>query len=318
MDQIDIVYTWVDDSFPGYLEQLNQYVTDKRDHNPNRTRDNLDIIRYSMRSVARHLPQVRKIHFVSCRPQVPGWLDAEHPRINVVHHDAIIAADILPTFNSFSIVSHLHLIPDVAPRFVYIEDDMLVMSPRLMQAMFAPDGRPHVHLKPMRVVPLAKLNPATSSPWNLALANGDAALADRFGPGPRRHVIHGPQVMDVAVSEAMCRDYAGLIGATRASRFRGGDNVPPEWLSRHLAIETGAAVAADWNLSKRVQGYVSIENFALWTWWQLQRVKSRRPLSITLNDSFDDAPKPRVEAMVKAQLNRWFPDPAPWEKLGAD
>jgi len=316
MEPIDIVYTWVDDSFAGYLEVLNRYVTDKRDTNPNRTRDNLDVIRYSMRSVARNLPQIRKIYFVSCRPQVPDWLDAEHPQIEVVHHDQIMQADILPTFNSFCIVSHLHLLPGLSRRFIYVEDDMLMMSPDVMGAMFAPDGRPYVHLEPMRVVPLDKLNPATSSPWNLALANADAALAERFGPGPRRHVIHGPQVMDVDVCEQMCRDYANLIFATRESRFRHGTNVPPEWLARHLAAETGAAVRADWALSQKLQGYVSLENFAPWTWWQMQRVTRRKPLSITLNDSFETAPNPRVEAMVKTRLDQWFPDPAPWEKTG--
>ena len=314
MEPIDVVYTWVDDSFAGYREVLNQYVADQHDTNPNRTRDNLDIIRFSMRSLARNLPQLRKIHFVSCRPQVPDWLDVDHPKIEIVHHDQLMAPEVMPTFNSMCIVSHLHLIPDVTRRFLYVEDDMLIKSPKALDAMFAPDGRPYVHLKPTRVVPLEKLNTETSSPWNLALANADAALSKRYGPGPRRHIIHGPQVMDVDVSEHMCRDYADLIAATRRSRFRGRDNVPPEWLSQHLAAETGVAVRADWALSRQVQGYVSLENFAPWTWWQLARIDRHKPLTVTLNDSFEDAPNPRVEAMVRARLQRWFPDPAPWEK----
>ncbi|MCG6902399.1 MAG: stealth conserved region 3 domain-containing protein [Rhodobacter sp.] len=312
-EPIDIVYTWVDDSFAGYREELNRYVADKRDTNPNRTRDNLDIIRYSMRSVARYLPQVRKIHFVSCRPQIPAWLDPDHPKLDIVHHDRIMAPGILPTFNSFCIVSHLHLIPGLSRRFVYFEDDMLAMSPDLHGALFAPDGRPLVHCSPDRVLPLHRLNPATSSPWNLSLANADAALSDRFGPGPRQHVIHGPQVMDVDVCEAMCREFPALIETTRRSRFRGIDNVPPEFLARHMAVETGAAVLAGWGQSSRVQGYVSLENFAPWTWWQLRRVEARKALSVTLNDSFGGRPNPRVEAMVRARLHRWFPDPAPWE-----
>lgn len=317
-EPIDIVYTWVDDSFPGYLEVLNRYVADKRDTNPNRTRDNLDIIRYSMRSVARNLPGIRKIYFVSCRPQIPAWLNTDHPQIELVHHDRIMDAAILPTFNSFCIVSHLHLLPGLSQRFIYFEDDMLAMSPALMETMFASDGRPYVHCTPNYVLPRGKLNPKTSSPWNLSLANADAALSDRFGPGPRQHVIHGPQVMDIGVCKAMCRDFADLIEATRASRFRGVDNVPPEFLARHLALETGAAVRAGWALSRKLDGYVSLENFAPWTWWQLTQVERRRPLGIILNDSFSDTPNPRVEAMVRARLNRWFPDPAPWERPGTD
>lgn len=313
-EPIDIVYTWVDDSFDGYLETRNRYCQDMRDTNPNRTRDNLDVIRYSMRSVARNLTGVRRIYFVSCRPQLPAWLNPHHPMITVVHHDQIMDACILPTFNSFCIVSHLHLLPGLSRRFIYFEDDLLAMSPDFMQAMFAPDGRPYVHCIPKFVVPRTRLHPAKSSPWNLALANADRALSDSFGQGPRRHIIHGPQVMDVEVCKEMCSRFAELIDTTRASRFRGDDNVPPEFLARHLALETGAAVLANRSLSRRLEGYISLENFAPWTWWQLVRCARRRPMSITLNDSFGACPNARVEAMVRRRLDRWFPEPAPWER----
>lgn len=313
-EPLDIVYTWVDDSFPGYLEELNTFVADKRDTNPNRTRDNLDLIRYSLRSVAKNLSGIRKIFFLTCRPQMPVWLNTDHPQIEVVHHDQIMDPLILPTYNSFAIVSHLHLIPGLSPRFLYFEDDMLAMSPRLLEGLYAPDGRPLVHLDRRWVAPFEKLNPETSSPWNLSLANADAALARRFAPGPRRHIIHGPQLMQVEVAQAMCAEHADLIAATRASRFRGADNVVSEFLCQHLAIETGAAVQASDAASAQMQGYVSLENFAPWTWLQLQRIARRKPLSVTLNDSFEDRPNPRVEAMVRARLERWFPAPCMYER----
>ncbi|MDJ0630313.1 MAG: stealth conserved region 3 domain-containing protein [Rhodobacter sp.] len=317
-EPVDLVYTWVDDGFPGYLDLLNRYVADRRDTNPNRTRDNLDIIRYSLRSVARNLPGIRRIYFVSMRPQVPDWLNLDHPRLQVVHHDRIMDPAILPTFNSFCIVSHLHLLPGLSRRFLYVEDDMLVMTPRYHDSLFAPDGRPYVHLKPMTVVPSDRLDPATESPWNLALANADAALSGRFGAGPRNHVIHGPQIMDRDVCAEMAEAFADLIAATRAARFRGGDNVPPEFLARHLALETGAAVRAPWSLSRRVQGYVSVENLLPWTWAQLARVKARRTQTVTLNDSFGRAPNPRVVALVRRQLQAWFPEPCPFETAAAN
>jgi len=313
-EPLDLVYTWVDDSFPGYLDELNQYVADKRDTNPNRTRDNLDIIRYSLRSVARNLSGIRKIYFLTCRPQLPAWLNTDHPQIEVVHHDQIMDPAILPTYNSFAIVSHLHLLPGLSRRFVYFEDDMLAMSPKLLEGLFAPDGRPLVHLDRRWVAPLDKLNPKTSSPWNLSLANADGALARRFGLGPRRHIIHGPQVMQIEVAQAMWEEYGDLIATTHASRFRGSDNVVSEFLCQHLAIETGAAVQASDAASAMMQGYVSIENFAPWTWLQLRRVTRRKPLSVTLNDSFGEAPNPRVEAMVRARLQAWFPEPCAYER----
>ncbi len=310
-EPIDIVYTWVDDSFPGYLDTLNRYADTPHDTNPNRTRDNLDVIRYSLRSVARHAPWVRRIYLLTCRPQVPAWLDVEHPQIRVVHHDEIMAPEILPTFNSFCIVSHLHRLPDVSRRFLYVEDDMLLMARDI--AMFAPDGRPYVHLKPLQVTPRDRLD-ADERPWNFALAKADAALRARFGGGARRHVIHGPQIADCEVWARMEVEFSDEISRTRASRFRGGDNVPPEFLGRHYAAELGEAVVAPPKLSRKVQGFVSVENFAPWTRAQLAMTRVRRPLTVTLNDSFEDAPNPRVVALMRAQLQRWFHEPSPFEK----
>lgn len=312
-DPIDVVYTWVDDSFPGYLDELNTYVANPHDTNPNRTRDNIDILRYSMRSVWQNLPQIRRIYLVTCRPQLPEWLDPEHPKIEVVHHDEIMDPAILPTYNSFCIVSHLHKLANLSEKFIYFEDDMLAMSPDLADALFAPDGRPWVHLDKRKVRPLAQLNATKSSPWNMSLANCEAALSENHGPGPRQHIIHGPHVLDIAVCEEMCSTYKDLIETTRESRFRGSDNVAPEFLASHLAIETGAAKTSDQALSDKVQGYVSIENFAPWTWFQLARLNRAKPLSATLNDSFGNRPNPKVENMVRRQLHKWFPEPAPWE-----
>lgn len=312
-EPIDVVFTWVDDSFPGYLEELGQYVSGTHDSNPNRTRDNIQTLRYAMRSIWRNMPEIRNIYLLSCRPQIPAWLNPDHPRIHVVHHDEIMDPAILPTFNSFAIVSHLHLLPGISQRFVYFEDDMLAMSPDLGNALFDDAGMPLLHLYWRKVKPLAELDASSESPWNLALANGAAVLDARFGAKTRHHIIHGPMVMDKSVCEAMCRDFPDLIATTRNARFRAGSNVPPEFLSLHLAVETGAARLAEDALSKQVQGYVSLENLALWSWFQLVRINRRRPLSVTLNDSFGDRPNPRVERMATRWLEQHFPDPAPWE-----
>lgn len=311
---MDIVFTWVDDRFPGYLEALNRHAADPRDLNPNRTRDNLELLRFALRSVARNCPWARRIHLVTCRPQVPAWLDASHPRIRLVHHDEIIAPALLPTFNSFAIVSHLHLVPGLGERFVYFEDDMLALSPALGPALLAPDGRPLVHLARRRVTPRARLDPGRASPWNLALATADAALSRRYGGGGRRHVIHGPQVMARETMAALAETFPAELAATRAARFRAPDNVPPEFLAPHFALETGRAIAASTAQSRRIEGYVSIENLRAWTALQLAWTRARRKLSATLNDSFGARPNPATERMVRRWLESRFPDPAPWER----
>ncbi len=52
--KIDVVYTWVDGAAPGYAELLGRYAQSGHDLNPNRYRDNLDLLKYSLRSLERY------------------------------------------------------------------------------------------------------------------------------------------------------------------------------------------------------------------------------------------------------------------------
>lgn len=89
----------------------------------NRYRDN-DELKYSMRSLFRYTPWIRNIILVT-NGQVPNWLDTEHPRVRVVTHAEIFKnkAD-LPVFSSPSIEMHLHRIPGVSKKFIYLNDDV--------------------------------------------------------------------------------------------------------------------------------------------------------------------------------------------------
>jgi len=315
--KIDVVYTWVDDSLPGYKDLLLAHASNPRDANPNRTRDNLDLLKYSLRSLDRYASFVRRIYVLTCRPQVPAWLDTAHPRLRIVHHDEIMPAAILPTFNSFAVVSHLHLLPGLTERFLYLEDDMLIAAPLALSNLCAEDGRPLVWTRRQRTPTRARLDPARSSPWNLALATANAALARELGTARHAYIIHGPRLIDRRSYQAMVDRFPREFAATRASRFRADGNVPGEYLYPHYLLALGQAVAASRAESRWMEGYASLENFAHWTWAQLAFLEWRRPRTITLNDSFGDCPNPRVVRLVRSRLERWLPAPSAYEKGAA-
>ncbi len=310
--KIDVVYTWVDDTFPGYAETLREFATTRHDANPNRTRDNLEMLRYSLRSLERHAPFVRRVHLLTCRPQVPDWLNAEHPDISVVHHDEIMAPSVLPTFNSFAIISHLGKMAGVSERFLYCEDDTLFLSRARLPDFLRDDGHTRVFAK-NRDAPVHARTKPDDSPWNLSLANANAALDRAFTPHPRRFLAHGPRLIERQSFEEMCDRFPEEIAATRASRFRGGDNVPPEYLYPQYLLEKGAGVLASDAETRRMAGYASIDNFLPWTWLQLARLDRLRPVTATLNDNFNNRPNPRVVAHVRNRLKQWFPEPSRFE-----
>lgn len=312
--EMDAVYTWVDDTFPGYAETLREYASDKRDLNPNRTRDNLDLLKYSLRSLEKNAPFVRRVHLLTCRPQVPDWLNADHPDLRLVHHDAVMDPAILPTFNSFAIVSHLAKLPELSGRFLYFEDDMLAFTPFQPEDFVNADGLPRIFAKDHDAPVHERLNPETESPWNLALATANAALDRSYSKKRRKFLAHGPRLIDRALFEEMCATFPAEIEATRGSRFRANGNVPPEYLYPQFLLETKRAELATAAQTRRMTGYASLENILPWTWFQLTRLERRRPATVTLNDSFNNRPNPRVVAYVRRTLERWFPAPSRFEK----
>ncbi|WP_176440840.1 stealth conserved region 3 domain-containing protein [Oceanicola sp. 22II-s10i] len=311
-ERIDVVYTWVDDTFDGYAETLAKYVDKPADTNPNRTRDNLDMLRYSLRSLSM-MPELGHVHILSCRPQVPRWLNTEAPGITVHHHDAVMDAELLPTFNSFAIVSHLHLLPGLSDRFVYFEDDMLIANPGMIAGLTDPDGRSVSHFLP-KVVPGHDALKPTDSPWNHALATAVEVLNRTYKRRPRNPFIHGPQVIDRARYGEMIEKFAPEIERTRRSRFRSNDNVPPEYLYPQVAVEEGWARRATKEQAAKMEGYVSIENFLPLTWLMMRLNEGRKPTTYTFNDSFGKNPNPRVVHYVRQWLEERYPEPSPWEK----
>ena len=310
-----MVITWVDDRTPGYREMLKAHATAVPDLDPSRTRDNLEILRFNLRALARHAPWVNRVFLFTCRPQVPGWLDAAHPRLTVVHHDEVIPAALLPTFNSFAIISHLHLIPGLSETFLYLEDDMLLLRDVTLADFLSPDGRPLVFEKAQATPRHDTIrNPTTERPWNLALAEANRLLDGAFGPAPRGYVNHVPLLITKADWQAMTERFPQAFAATRASRFRAAGNVPPEYLYPQLMLAEEKAVRSGPGLYRASCGYVPLEDLWPVTALALWRLSRQSPKWVTLNDNFGKRPSRVTERMAQAFLHRAAPQPSPFER----
>jgi hypothetical protein len=307
---IDAVYTWVDGAWPGYDALLRSHARDRHDLNPNRYRDNLSLLKYSLRSLDRFAPWIRTVVLVTCRPQVPPWLDAA--RVRVVHHDEFMPEPARPTFNSFAIVSHLDRVPGLSQRFLYIEDDRLFGAPVQPEDFFDADGRPRVVFERFHSVAPARAEDARLSPWNRALACSNGLLDGRYGARRRRTVAHVPLAVDVGGWRAMIEAWPEAFRRTEASRFRATGNVAPEHLYPHFMVEEGRARTV--NGRARLQtAYHPLNNLMIYQRANLARIGWQRPKCFCLNDNFGDHPNPRVVDLVRRTLERWFPEPSRFE-----
>lgn len=311
-EPIDAVYTWVDGTWPGYDELLRRHAQDRHDLNPNRYRDNLSILKYSLRSLARYAPWVRRVFVVSCRPQCPAWLATDAVRL--VHHDEFMPAADLPTFNSFAIVSNLHRIEGLSSRFVYIEDDKLFASPVAPDDVFDAEGRPRVFLKTRKTVAPAKRTNTRLSPWNRALAHSNYLLDARYG-AKRRAVVHhaAPLAIDVDSWRAMIAQWPEDFARTSASRFRATGNVAPEYLYPHFLLEERRGALATRMETMRQVAYHPLNNLLAFQHAGFFRLGWQRPKFFCMNDNFDQDPHPKAVALAQHALDTWFAVPSPFE-----
>lgn len=126
MEKIDFVLLWVDGSDPAWLKEKNEYSPQKEDYSSsaNRFRD-WDNLQYWFRAVETYAPWVNQIFFVTWG-HVPAWLNTSHPKLKIVNHKDFIPEKYLPTFNSDTIETNLHRIPELSEHFVLFNDDIFL------------------------------------------------------------------------------------------------------------------------------------------------------------------------------------------------
>lgn len=146
--EIDLVYLWVDGNDPQWLEKRNAFIGDTKEgtdtHCKGRYEDN-DELKYSLRSVEKYAPWIRKI-FIVTDNQIPEWLDTTHPKIKVIDHSDILPPQSLPCFNSTLLEHFLYKIPGLSEHFIFSNDDMLINKPVSPETFFTDEGFPIIRL----------------------------------------------------------------------------------------------------------------------------------------------------------------------------
>lgn len=128
--QVDIVIPWVDGNDPAWRAERDRFWNDGckatlTDAGDARYRD-VGTLKYVLRGIDRFMPWAGTVHFVTWG-HLPEWLDPDAPGLHVVNHRDYIPGKYLPTFSSHTIELNFHRIPGLAERFVYFNDDMLVL-----------------------------------------------------------------------------------------------------------------------------------------------------------------------------------------------
>ena len=151
---IDLVYLWVDGNDPKWQAKRNAFFGRKVENsssNFNGRYVNNDELKFSLRSVERYAPWIRKV-FIVTDNQKPKWLDISNPKIQIIDQNDILPDKSLPCFNSNVLEHFLYKVPNLSEHFLLSNDDMFFNKTVLPTTFFAKDGFPIIRLnrKPFR------------------------------------------------------------------------------------------------------------------------------------------------------------------------
>jgi len=308
---IDVVYTWVDGSDPGWAESRRQTVAALTGTEATRESSGLarftdrDELRYSLRSVHLFAPWVRQIHLVTAG-QRPDWL-ADHPKIRLVDHRDILPESALPTFNSHAIETSLHRVPGLAEQWIYLNDDVFLGRPLTPAHFFSASGQPHLFPEEAGVGdPALSL---TAEPWRTAAWNNRALLEQAFGVINLTAMRHTPHPQRRSLLEEIESRFSAAFDRTRHAAFRSGTDISTlSSLAQHYGLATGQAVVGDLE-----DAYVNIS--AAQVVGRLNRLLRREQDTFCLGDHHDHALQPhRLEEVLTEFFAAYFPIAAPWER----
>lgn len=294
---IDLVYTWVNGHDPDYLQLVNKYSNKPIDLNPERTRDIYELLRYSLRSVDLYAPWINHIYILTCRPQKPDWLNIEHPKVTIVHHDEIFDPQDIPTFNYNVIESYIHKIPGLSDDFLYLNDDFLFANQVYPTDFYTEDGKVLIHGTLF----------GENLGWRIYNKKNDV-----FGLGL---IEHSPLLIRKSWWQKMQEAKPELIAEIKSHKFREGTDVMTYKLYRWYALkyEKNDARAIKVPELLKIHRFHKITNNRKKQEKALQNLLSERPKFYCLNDDQGDHPNREVVNLVLEFLNSMYPEKSEFE-----
>lgn len=294
---IDIVFTWVNGHDSDYLKLVNQYSEKPIDLNPERTRDIYQTLKYSLRSIEKFAPWVNHIYLFTCRPQFPDWLNIDHPKLTIVHHDEVFDPEDVPTFNYNVIESYLHKIPNLQEEFIYLNDDFLFGNEVSPSDFFTHDGKVLIHGTLF----------GENLEWRIYNKKNDV-----IGLGI---IEHSPLLVKKEWWQKMQEARPELIGEIKSHKFREGTDVMMYKLYRWYTLKYQSDQTRAIKLPDllKIHSFHKITNNLRKQLRGIRFIESKRPKFYCLNDDQGDHPNPDVVKLIQNFLNGLYPEKSSFE-----
>lgn len=141
-EKVDFVIAWVDGEDEKWLAKKSLYKKEnvgESSSGGSRFRAN-NSLQFLIASIFKYANWFNAIYIVTDEQNPAGMPDDS--RIHIIDHKQIIDEQYLPTFNSDAILLNIHKIPGLEEKFVYFDDDFLLLKPMSKSDFFDKKGRP--------------------------------------------------------------------------------------------------------------------------------------------------------------------------------
>jgi hypothetical protein len=305
--KIDAVYTWVDHSDPAWAKLYDEAMGGKAaqyDANNISRFHNNEELKYSLRSLHTYAPWFNKIYIVTnCRK--PHWAEEANDKIVWVDHAEILPESALPTFNSHTIESALHKIPDLSEHFVYFNDDMFLAKPIEKEFFFDPNGTSKSFLESYGMV--SGTPKVGDADYLNASRNASRLLKDATGCVATQLHRHTGYALRKSVLFEIEQRWSDALNDLRHNKFRTVNDLNlTSFLYHHYALAKGYARTADINA-------VMVKTMDIR--WRALLETTAPPACDTfcINEGGILPPAADWHETIAEFLRSRFPEPAPWE-----
>lgn len=234
---VDAVITWVDGNLNGIKQRIAEHASQaapgmsSEEYGEHRYASGDEII-FCVLSIIRNASFIRNIFIVTDGQQPPldtgkykiptTWQN----RIKIIDHTVIFAdlSKYLPTFNSLSIETVLHRIPELSERYIYFNDDFFLIRPTRYSDFFneyGPISRGYLS-KPSAIpvrYDIAKARGSNTVGFVIPMVNASQAI-QRGGDSMFVRLYHAPYAFRKStLVDYFKKDQALLINNVR-HRFR--------------------------------------------------------------------------------------------------
>ena len=296
---IDVVIPWVDGNDSEHYAKMLPYLEDKSiiKSKKFKTRfEHVDEIKFSVDSILKFAPFVRKIYLVTDQ-QTPNFITRDensksYDKVSIVDHSVIFAGyeKYLPTFNNRPIDTCLHRIPNLSEHFLYFNDDVFLINKTKPEDFFK-NGWPVLRGKWTKFEE-NKVKTKFRKP-KIGHKTAQQKAARQLGFKKYYRFRHTPHPLRKSTFENYFKENQDVFIDNIKHKFRNPDQFTPQGLANHLEIKNKTCY---FNNNLQLMYFRSYKKPMYWYKFKLNtRVKGNLFLGL---QSLDRAPKLILDYLI--------------------